>query len=164
MFRKYQYLLCLLLVSCSSTQSWRLDAIQAGDQTFNCAKLVYIDPKSAPLNFEIICQGTVVEAFLYLSKHKLTPPSDHPQSINIEFTIDDQQFCESAPLLEGRMRIRLPQEVADKLILALQEGKKIDILLDGFQQRLNPDCFPKLYAKLVKPTDQLTNRLKGLFE
>ena len=164
MFPKYQYLICLILAGCAGTQSWRLDAIEAGDKAFNYTKLIYIDPKSAPLNFEIICQDTLVEAFLYLTKHKLTPPQEHPQSIDVEFTIDDQRFCESVPLLEGRMRLRLPQELAERLILALQEGKKIDILLDGFQQRLNPECFPKLYAKLVKPTDQLTNRLKGLFE
>lgn len=131
----------LILSACTATNIWQLDSIATGEKAFDSARLVYSDPLHSPLRFEVVGLETGVESFISLSKHKLSPSRDHPNAVEAQFTIDGEKFVEVIPILEGRMRLRLPPELTGRLIEALQEGEKIDILLDGFEQTLEPESF-----------------------
>ena len=76
-----------------------------------------------------------VGAFLNLTQFRFKDKHE----IEIFFTIDTKSFTESLPVLEGGMRLRLPEEITREIILALRNGKKVSILVDGFEQTLVSD-------------------------
>jgi len=166
MFRNkiFNSFLLLTLSACTATNIWQLDSIATGEKAFDSAKLVYSDPMLSPLRFEVVGQESGIESFISLSKHRLTVSSENPNAIEAQFTIEGEKFVEMIPILEGRMRLRLPPELTGRLIEALQEGKKIDILLDGFEQTLEPERFSKLYEKVAERADRSANPLEGSLE
>lgn len=107
--------------------------------------------------------GEEIEGFILLSRQRFTPPSQNPPVIEAEFLIKDKSIKALLPLRSGLMRLRLPSDLTDKLIQALQEGSKIDILLDGFEQEINPTGFDELYQKFNGSADRIANYIKGLF-
>lgn len=154
----------LILSACASSTIWKLDSIATGEKAFDSARLVYANAIASPLQFEIVGQETGVESFLSLSKHRLTASSEYPNEIEAQFTIEEEKFVERIPLLEGRMRLRLPPELSGRFIEALQEGKKIDILLDGFELTLEPERFSKFYEQVARKADRSVNPLEGSLE
>ncbi len=48
------------------------------------------------------------------------------------------------------MRIKLDQETTQKLIQALQEGLSVGILVDGFEEKLDPKDFPSSFSKFIE--------------
>ncbi len=144
----FRCLFLLTLTACSTSNIWILDSIATGEKAFDSARLICSNQSLSPLQFEVVALETGIESFLSLSRHRLTASSEDPNAIEAQFTIDGKKFFEMIPLLEGRMRLRLPPELTGRLTRALQEGKKIDILLDGFEQTLEPERFSKLYDQL----------------
>ena len=83
--------------------------------------------------------------------------------IKAEFRIGEEKIEETLPLLEGNMRLRCSSQLTERLIVALQEGKEVIILVDGFEERLNPAHFLRAYKKLQAKETFLKNLpLKGL--
>ena len=152
-------LLFALLTGCTASNPWKLETISTGDRSFDSARLTYSDNDS-PLRFEIVRMEANIEAFLNLKKYKFTP-SD---KVKIEFTIDGEKTIETVPFLEGKMRLRFPQETALKVIEALQEGQEVVIMVDGFEQRIYPELFKKQYEKLAGESAAFRNPFKGLFD
>lgn len=159
--------LLLACMSCTATVGpWKFESIAAGNPDFNSARLVYFDPDSeAPFRLEFLRTGVAVDLFLSLSRYTIAPSSLDPSSASVRFTIGDEvAFDESVPLLEGRMRLRFPHETTERITNGLQEGKKVTILVDGFEETLQPEFFSKLYEKLTGSAAFIRNPFKGILE
>jgi hypothetical protein len=137
-------LLFLLLSGCAAPTLWQLDSIVTGERAFDSKRLICSDPILSPLQFEVVATEAGTIGFLSLAKYRLTSASH----LEAQFSIDGDKWTEELPILEGRMRLKLPTNLTCRLIEALQSGKKVDILLDGFEQRLDPERFAELYKQL----------------
>lgn len=154
---RFIFLSCFL-AGCTAASPWKLETISTGNRSFDSARLSYSDNDS-PLRFEIVRMETNIEAFLNLKKYKFTP-SD---KVKIEFYIDGEKTTETVPFLEGKMRLRLPQETTKRVIEALQEGMEVVIMVDGFEEHIYPELFKKQYEKLAGESALFRNPFKGLF-
>jgi hypothetical protein len=140
--------ICLLIASCSSQNPWLLDEISAGDSAFNSSRLSYADT-SAPLQFELIRLGNEVEAYLALPRGRLAPSTPEGPSVLALFEIEGEKIETAIPLREGAMRVRLPHSIAAQITEALQDGKKVGILLDDFAVSLEPGLFAKRFSQFL---------------
>jgi hypothetical protein len=59
------------------------------------------------------------------------------------------------------MRLKLPKEITSQIISALQDGKEVAILLDGFQQTISPSFFQERYKEFVGGTMDFFQFIKG---
>lgn len=152
-------LLLAVLWGCSSQPTlWTVDTIAAGDRTFDSSRLRYIPPQShAPLTFEMMKIGDQVDAYLSLNRFRFKSSEE----IKVIFTIAGTSFEDQIPVHEGRMRLRLAPETTERLIKALQEGQKIAILLDDFEEILDPAQFSGTFAKFIGEGHFFQNFFKG---
>ena len=148
-----------ILAGCAATNPWKLESIATGEALFDSARLTYSDTVT-PLRFEIVRIESGIETFLSLTKYKFTTAN----GIKIEFDIAGEKSEETVPFLEGKMRLRLPAELSERLINALQEGKEVAMIADGFEQHLNPDQFTTQYEKLAGKKAIFRNPFKGIFD
>lgn len=152
-----------LTLGCSQKQSWQLDSIASGNAIFDSARLIYADAGQSPLRLEIIRLGEEEEGFISLLRYRFTSSAETACFIEAQFVINGECRQARLPLLEGSMKLRIPPSVTEKLIEALQEGHKIDILLDGFKQEIDPTGFPDLYRQFHGSADRIENYVKRLF-
>jgi len=151
----------LLLAGCSNSSSWRYDAIPNGESAFESARLLYSSPASH-LKLELLkLQGTV-RASLFLTLHRFTASPSH--SVQVTLSIDGKQFSEPIAYHEGRMRLSLSKQLTDILLFALQEGKPVAILVDGFRETISPEQFAPYYSKLLNSNTDWLKYIKGPIE
>jgi hypothetical protein len=137
---------------------WAVDTIAAGDSSFDSSRLRYIPQQpQAPLAFEMMKVGDQIDAYLSLNRFRFKSAD----KIKVVFTIADQSFEDQIPVHEGRMRLRLAPQTTEKLIKALQEGHKIVILLDDFEEILDPAQFSGTFAKFIGEGHFFQNFFKG---
>jgi hypothetical protein len=145
--------------SCTSHTPWHLDAISAGNEAFNMAKLKYVpDQGSSPLRFELVRGANGVEGFLTLSRHRFLPSTG---TVEVFITTENTNIEESLFVLQGGMKLHLPHMMTQQIIEALQKGEKVDIIADDFEQTLQPMYFAKSYEKLTGSTIFLQSPIKG---
>ncbi len=163
--RLFGFCLFLAAAGCSSPNYWKLDAIAAGNRSFDSSRLCYSDPNSdSPLVFEILKVGDQIDSFLNLNQFHWGSDSKNLSTIKGTFLIGEERFEEEIPLREGRMRLRLSSEMTERMILALHEGKKVSILIDGFEETLDPNQFPRTYEQFLGKKALFQSILKGPFE
>jgi hypothetical protein len=92
--------------------------------------------------------GSEMYVYLYLVQHRLHP--NKPGQIIVTLVSEDVREEGLVPLFEGNMKLRFSDSLAIKLIQSLQEGKKVSILIDGFEETIDPDLFEKNFSKLNK--------------
>jgi len=157
--------ICLFLAAgCSTSNLWRLDAISAGDAAFDSTRLRFSNPDSdSPVTFEMIKVGDQIESFLNLNQFRWGSEKNGT-SVKGTFVIGEERFDEDLPLREGRMRLRLSSEMTERVILALQDGKKVSILIDGFEETLDPQQFARTYGRFLGKKALFQKILKGPFE
>ena len=112
--------------------------------SFTSTRLRYANP--APFLFEMLCLNGEVETFLSLSRFRW---SSNP--INVHFRLETEEFQEINTPLEGGMRLRLSPTTTKRLISALQEGQEVVILVDGLEERLQPEQFATYFEELRSP-------------
>lgn len=152
-----RFLFLILLSACSTVSHWRVDSIAAGDSSFNSSRLRYAGSEKHPtLLFEMFKLDTQIEAFLSLTQFRLSPDCS-----KVTLTIRGENFEEAITPHEGLMRVRLPSAVTNRLIQALQDGEKVSILIDGFEETLEPDQFSSSFAKFTEGGSFFQNILKG---
>jgi len=108
--------------------------------------------------------GNNVEAFLALHRNRLSPSSKSANSVNALFLIDGVQYQEEIPLREGGMRVRLSLEMASRLAQALQEGKNVSILIDGYEESLEAGRFARTFSQFLGKQFDDENLFKGLIQ
>lgn len=145
LINKLSYGFILLLSGCALNNSaWNLDRIASHDTSYSLSKLSFNKENSnSPLGFELTQMGDQVESFLTLSRFYFPDK----KSTTISFHIENESFEEEAKIHKGRMKIKLSKETTTRLIQALQNGKKIVILLDSFEQVLEQGSFKRLYEQ-----------------
>lgn len=149
-----------LIAGCISTSPWKLDGIAAGDSAYDSTRLRYIDKASeSQIAFELRKTGGEIDSYISLRQFAWSPAAAVP----VEFLLGDERFAESLPYLEGGMRLRIPREITERMILALHQGLKVSILADGFEETLSPDQFAKSYNRFLGQS-ALFNFLKGPME
>ncbi|HSX10543.1 MAG TPA: hypothetical protein VLF94_02350 [Chlamydiales bacterium] len=150
-------LLIALLVGCTKTNPWNIDSISAGDSRFNGARLRYISAQRHPsLIFEMLKVGEEVQAFLSLTRYRLSPDCK-----TLVLTIHGETHEEAIVPHQGLMRVRLSSDTTNKLIQALQSGEKVDILVDGFEESLEPGQFSGSFSKFVGRGHFFQNLIQG---
>ncbi len=135
-----------IVYGCSTPHLWTLNTIATGDPAFDCSRLIYASKQAyPPMAFELVKMGDQVEGFIHLTRFRFT---SQPQ-VKVLFTIAEESFENWVPVNEGAMRIRLIPETTQRLIQALQEGDKVAILIDGFEETLDPTQFSSSFAQFV---------------
>lgn len=159
MIRRF-LILTLFVCGCTTTNNWSMDGIATGNSSFDSKRLRYHSTQAyPPLQFEIVRMGEQIEAFLSLTHFRLSE-----DNVKIIFTVEDQTFEDLVAVHEGRMRVRLSTEVTQKIIQALQDGKKVAILLDGFEETLDPTQFSSSFSKFANEGSFFQNLFKGPLE
>lgn len=149
------------LAGCASHTSWKYDTLAKESDSIGSARLLYSDPKSSSsIRFEMTRIGYQTTAYLNLIQHRLSQDS----KVAVSLYYENEIYEEEVPVLEGKMRLRLSQEMTERLIQALREGKQVKITADGFQETLQSESFNPLYQRLVKNGSFLQNILKGPLE
>ncbi len=146
----YGLLLVFLICSCARNSDWKVDSI-AANSSFDSSRLRYLPNGHSSLAFEMLRINTKIEAFLNLTQFRLKP-SEEGDTVKVLINIGGELFEESSPLLEGRMRIRLSEEITLRMTEGLQDGKKISILVDGFEETLEPDQFASHFDRFLGKT------------
>ena len=136
-----------ILSGCASTSPWKLDTIACGNKEYDSARLAY---EGSPLRLEFIKLGEQIDLFVSLTQYHFTPLPEDASSACVQLSIAGQTAIEEiVSLLQGQMRLHFPKETADKIVKALQEGQTVDMLIDGFQETLQPELFVKSYEKFT---------------
>lgn len=129
----------LVLASCSTPSSWIVSSIATGDLVFDSSRLRFVSSQAhSPLSFEMMKYGDHVEAFLCLNRFHFSS-----NRIILELGIEGKTFTEEVFVHEGAMRLKLSETTTQRMIQALQNGLEVCILIDGFEERLLPSCFPE---------------------
>lgn len=157
------YLSWFFCFSCASLTPWKLDSIVTGDSSYNSARLTYRLPSSeTPFGLEFLRLDSTVALFLNLKQRAI---SDDPASIAVRLQFGDEApFEEIVPFMEGQMRLHFPEKLTGQITKALQDGKKVGILVDGFEEIISPDRFSRLYEKFTGSVVFFRNPLKGPIE
>jgi hypothetical protein len=147
---------------CFYSNPWKCDEMATGSSLFSSSRLRYIPAdNNSPLHFEMLRIGNQTEAFLSLSQFKLVSDSDLYPSVMAHFKLEDEEFKEALPLLEGGMKLKIPPDTLERLTLALQEGKKVSILVGGFEEILDPDQFAKNFDRFRGQGSFIEHILRG---
>jgi len=160
--KRISCILFSILCSCYTSSAWKLEAISAGEKSFNSARLKYVPTTNqSPLHFEMTRVGDQIEAYLNLVRYHFSTSKENSLLVKTIFTIDGNSKEEWIPLLEGSMRLRIPSETTQEIIEALQKGQEIGILVDDFEQTLSPEFFSQFYKQLTGSTIFFQNPIKG---
>lgn len=142
--------------ACTAQSSWEINTISTGDTVFDSSRLRFCFSNS-PLSIEFVKFADHTDIFLNLSYFRFSQ-----SLLPISFIIEENLLEEPVSVYEGRMRIKISEQMSNRLIQALQIGKKIDILVDGFHERLDPDQFPAAYSRFLEGRQM--NFLRGPIE
>ncbi|HEY4255387.1 MAG TPA: hypothetical protein VGM34_03465 [Chlamydiales bacterium] len=149
------------MTACSqSAAPWRLDSIATGDHSSDSSRLIY-STSSSHLKLEFLRIGKELFAYLFLQQHKFVPSSTNPGHVELSLTLDGIETKHFLPMRHGSMRLPLPEEIKEKLISALQDGKEVGILLNGFEQTISPSLFQERYKEFVGGTVDFFQFIKG---
>ena len=152
--------LIAILTGCGAANSWKYEAIETGNPLFDSARLTFAD-SSSPLRFEMMRTHSGIEAFLSLTQYSFTPQNEI--LVTLKMGGVETPIEELLPLLKGNMRLRLPAPLLESLTQALQEGREVAILVDGFEENLTPGHFIREYEKLLGNTLIFKSPFKGIF-
>lgn len=122
---------------------------------FDSSRLRYLS--DSPITFEMLRAGNEIEAFLSLTRFRMKQDG----KVKVLFTTPSRSFEDLATIHEGRMRLRLSLEATEKLIQALQDGEKVAIVLDGFEQTLEPGRFSNSFAQFLGERSFYETLLRG---
>lgn len=145
----------LFLCSCStSSNNWQIDQISAGNPVYDSTRLRYAS--SAPITLEMLRVGNDIDAFLSLTRFRIKEGK-----VKVHFTTPAGSFEDLALVHEGNMRVRLSQEATERLIDSLRNGEKVTILLDGFEQTLEPGKFSRSFSEFLGERSFYETLLRG---
>jgi hypothetical protein len=126
--------LFLLFLGCSHSSSWVVNSITSGDLAFDFTRARFLSLTAHPiLSFEIVRGKEESEAFISLNRFRF-----QKDPVLVELIIDDEIFCDEVHVHEGAMRLKLSSKLSERIIQALQKGKEVAILVDGFREVLTP--------------------------
>lgn len=136
------------LVGCSALDPWSQDGIVSSDGTFASKRLSYA-PTSGypPWRIEFFREGEELRAFVSLMRHRFRP-ADFGR-VRVRLSLEGEVLEELTTLFEGGMKVKLSDRLTNSLIRALQEGKKVSILVGEWEETLEAASFKRKFTKLM---------------
>ncbi len=90
--------------------------------------------------------GETSDLVLSFTKYSICPSQTDPLGATVLFTLgENPSFEEMVPLSKGNMRLHPSEETCAKIIKALQDGLKIDIVVDDVAESIPAQGFAKSY-------------------
>jgi hypothetical protein len=163
LLRKWIWWLAIGASSCAAPPTlWKLDTIALSDSSSNLSRLTFHPPHSN-LELELLKgpDGEVL-TFLTAQRHTFAPSAEDARLTHVLVRIEGDEKRVQAYLRKGGMRLRLLKEIGEPIILALKEGKKVELLLDGFQGTILPDSFPSLFSQFLEGAAEPFQYMKGI--
>ncbi len=140
----------------SSITPWQLDTIVSNEAQFDSARLRYVGNAAFPtLLFELMRINEQIDAFLSLTQFRLSSQCDH-FTLKVGDTTSDEMISPH----EGLMRVRLAMSTTEKIIQALQRGEKVSILIDGFEETLDPERFSISFTHFLRDEGMFSKLFK----
>ncbi len=143
----------MLLGGCGESGFWDYDAILTYHSEFDSRRLTHRPMNGyPPWKIELLRTEEGIEMFISLLQHRFLPSVKDPFSISVALRLEDEKTRVEgeALLFNGQMKLRFSDALTKTFIEALQEGKKVSILVDGMQETLEPDFFKETFSKLMK--------------
>jgi hypothetical protein len=145
-------------LGCSPQSKWQLTSIPTGQKNFDSARLSYLTADSlAGLNLDFYYSNGSISSFLSTSGRQIC--DDRSAKALIQFQSETIEI--PLDLHEGRMRIRLPDELSAKVIFALQNGEIVTISMGSTKQIFQPEEFGPLFQQFKKRKMNLLNSFQG---
>lgn len=141
----------IFLTGCA-VDSWKQDGIAAGGALFDSKRLCYSPLEGyPPWKIEFFRTGDEIEAFISLTQYEFRRVEG---GARVRLRVEREEREEIAGLFEGNMKVKLSEGFVKEMILALQEGKKVSILIDEWQETLPADSFKEKFTKLMDKGSQ----------
>ncbi len=150
--------LAVFFLSCSPQSNWQLTSITTGQKDFDSTRLSYsTEDRLAGMNLDFFCANGLVTAYLSTSGRRFSMENDakaliHFKSETVEIPLT---------IHEGRMRVRLPDELTAKTTAALQDGEAVTIMIGSTAQTFQPDQFSIFFNKLTSGSNNFFDSFQG---
>jgi len=139
--------LFVLLAGCSLSDPWSQDGLIEGDGSFASKRLSYTPLAGhPPWRLEFFRDGDELGVFLSLVQHRFHALD---AGVKVKISVAGEVFEEWTPVFAGGMKIKLSQRLTNTLILALQEGKKVSILVGEWEEAILAGSFKRKFTKLM---------------
>jgi len=146
-------------LSCSRQSNWELSSIPTGQQDFDSARLSYLSTdRLAGMNLDFFCSNGNITAYLSTSGR----PISAEESVKVLVRFQSETFEIPISLHEGKMKVRLPDELTAKTALALQDGEPVTIMIGSTMQTFQPEQFSTLFQKLSKKNNNIFDYFQGI--
>jgi|GEM_PF-2390505 len=152
-------LLALFLSSCSPRSDWKFTSIPAGQKDFDSARLFYAATDNlSGINLDIYYTEGSISSYLSTAGRHICDEDQATASIQlgsetIEIVLN---------LHEGHMRARLPDDLAARIILSMQEEKAVTISIGSVTQTFQPEYFSTFFDKLKKQNNIFLDAFQGV--
>ena len=133
---RFIFLVAVSLASCSAPSPWHLETVENSESAYCFEKLSHALAQQGSLCFEIFSAKTEVGAFLSLPRHKFSPSLE--RNLLLEVNLGEEKILEKVFILEGNMRLKLPEALTKKIILALEQEQEVSFSIDGFKEKITP--------------------------
>ena len=139
MAKRFKVLLISALCSCTTQTNWTYETLNG---ELDSSRLTFVSNESyPPILFEILKIDEKIKAFISLQQFHFTSKKE----VVVEIQIGETSFEDRVPVHEGGMRICLHPETTDRIIQTLQDGSKVVIAVDGFEETLDGTYFTKSF-------------------
>jgi hypothetical protein len=142
-------ILLFVLAGCAKTDNWAVDRIQAGDKQFDSAKLSF--PTQDIVNgvdLELLCIQGKIRSYLQVHSQTIPPYQGDPKAALVLLQVGDETFAGIAFRHEGGQRVRLSENLQDRIISALKENKSVTIRLEGYKTVVSSQEFGKHFEEI----------------
>lgn len=142
-------ILLFVLAGCAKTDNWAVDRIQAGDKQFDSAKLSF--PTQDIVNgvdLELLCIQGKIRSYLQVHSQTIPPYQGDPKAALVLLQVGDETFAGIAFRHEGGQRVRLSENLQDRIISALKENKSVTIRLEGYKAVVSSQEFGKHFEEI----------------
>ncbi len=143
----------MLLAGCGGSDFWDYDAVLTYHPEFDSRRLTHRPSNGyPPWKIELFKAEEGIEMFISLLQHQFRPSAQNSSEIPVILMMENQEMkVEGAAfLLDGHMKLRFSDFLATTFIQALQEGKKVSILIDAMQETVEPELFKEKFSMLMK--------------
>jgi len=109
------------------------------------------------MSLDFFCTDGAISSYLSTAGRRL---SEGDQAI-VTAAFSSGTIAAAMDLREGAMRIRLPDEFAAQIILALQQEEAVTITIGAARQTFQPEQFSLLFDKFKHQTNHFFDSFKG---
>lgn len=153
MIRRAAFWCLCLLAGCGRGGDWDYDAISTYHQEFDSKRLSHRPANGyPPWKIELFKTKDGVDMFASLMQHQFSSLAQNSSlaQVTLSFEGEEEKLEDEAFLFEGKMKVYFSDILTKAFIQALQEGKKVSILINTMQETFEPDSFKENFSKLMK--------------